>query len=269
MSQISPLAYIHPDAQLGAGVVVEPFAAIYQDVVIGAESHIASHVVIHPGARIGQKCRIFPGAIISSIPQDLKFNNENTIVRIGDHVTIREYATINRGTTYSHETVIEDHVLIMSYVHVAHDCVIERRAILANCVNLAGHVTIGEHAVIGGMSAIHQFIRIGKHVMLSGGSLVGKDVPPYVLAARHPLTYTGVNSVGLRRRGFDNEQINEIKEIYRYLYQKGYNYRHALEAIEQELADTPLRQDIVAFVRASERGIMRRYHSAKAAKDDD
>jgi UDP-N-acetylglucosamine acyltransferase len=256
-----PLTHIHPDAQIAAGVVVEPFATIQGDVVIEEGCWIGPNVVIQDGARIGKNTKIFPGAVISSIPQDLKFGGEKTTCIIGDNCTIREYATINRGTSQSGSTVIKNHVLVMAYAHVAHDCVVGDHAILANAVNLAGHVLIDEYAIIGGMSAIHQFVRIGRHSILQGGSLVGKDVPPFCKGAHFPLRYSGVNAVGLRRRNFEVSVINQLQDIYRLLFASGKNVSQALEAIEGSIAATPVRDEILGFVRASERGIMKGYRT--------
>src|SRR5210317_2464056 len=231
-----PLAYIHPGAKIATNVVVEPFTTIHNNVVIGSGTWIGSNVTIMEGARIGKNCRIFPGAVISAIPQDLKFEGEDSLTVIGDNVTIRECATINRGTKAYGRTEIGNNCLIMATAHVAHDCVISDNVIIVNGVTLAGHVKIGEYAIIGGLAGIHQFIHIGKHAMISGGSLVRKDVPPFVKAAKEPLSYIGINSVGLRRRGFDTDKIREIQNIYRILYQKNYNNTQAVQIIEAEMA---------------------------------
>ncbi len=252
-----PLAYIHPEAKIAAGVTIEPFATIHGNVEIGEGSWIGANAVLNEGARIGRNCRIYPGAIIAAIPQDLKFVGEQTTAVIGDETTIREFVTVSRGTVDKHTTIIGSHCLVMAYVHVAHDCIIGNHCILANSVQLAGHVQIDDYVFIGGTSAVHQFVNIGVHAMVSGGSLVRKDVPPFVKAAREPLSYSGVNSVGLRRRGFSNEKINEIQEIYRYIYLKGLNNADALDIIESQLSPSEERDLIVAFIRSSERGIMR------------
>lgn len=254
---IHPLTHIDPLAKIHATVSIEAFTSIHADVEIGEGSWIGSNVTIYPGARIGKNVRIFPGAVISAIPQDLKFGGEMTTAEIGDDSTIRECVTINRGTTDKMKTVIGKNCLIMAYVHVAHDCFIGDYCILANSVQMAGHVTVGDYAIIGGSSAIHQFATIGQHVMISGGSLVRKDVPPFTKSGREPLTYAGINSVGLRRRNYTDEQINLIQEAYRYLYLKGLNTNAALAEIENQLPDTPERNDIIQFVKSSERGIMK------------
>ena len=258
-STISPLAFVHPEAKIGKDVTIEPFAVVKEDTVIGDGTYLYSHAVIHPGARIGKECKIFPGAVISAIPQDLKFEGEYTTVEIGDYTTIREYATIHRGTKYSFKTTVGSHVLLMAYSHVAHDCVIGDHAILANAVNLAGHVEIGDFAIIGGMSAVHQFVKIGKHSIVSGGSVFGKDIPPFIKAARTPVSYAGVNSIGLRRRGFEADAILKIQEIYRAIYLSGMNTTQSLHYIETQFAPTIERDEILAFIRRSERGIVRGY----------
>ena len=256
-----PLAYIHPGAKIARNVVVEPFSTIHNNVEIGSGTWIGSNVTIMEGARIGENCRIFPGAVISAIPQDLKFEGEDSLVVIGNNVTIRECVTINRGTKASGKTQIGNNVLIMATVHIAHDCIIGNNVILVNGVLLAGHVTIGEHAIIGGLAGIHQFIHIGAHAMVSGGSLVRKDVPPFVKAAKEPLSFIGINSIGLRRRNFDSEKIREIQNIYRILYQRKNNNSQAVGIIEAEYEATPERDLILQFIRNSQRGIMKGYTS--------
>lgn len=252
-----PLAYIHPQAQLAHNVVVEPFCSISKDVIIGEGTWIGPNVTIMEGARIGKNCKIFPGAVISAEPQDLKFQGEYTTVEIGDNTTIRECVTINRGTVDKYTTRIGCNCLLMAYVHVAHDCIIGDNVILANTVQLAGHIHIGDYVFIGGTSAVHQFVKIGDHAMVAGGSLVRKDVPPFIKAAREPLSYAGVNSIGLRRRGFDNEKISEIQEIYRKIYSNGLNNAVAIEQIELHMSATSERDEITNFIRNSERGIIR------------
>ncbi len=254
-----PLAYIHPQAKIARNVVIEPFVTIHNNVTIGSGTWIGSNVTIMEGARIGKNCRIFPGAVISAIPQDLKFEGEDSLVVIGNDTTIREGVTINRGTSASGETRIGNHCLIMATAHIAHDCVIGNNSIVVNGVALGGHVIVGKYAVIGGLSAVHQFIHIGDHAMISGGSLVRKDVPPFTKAAKEPLSYVGINSVGLRRRGFSSEKITEIQNIYRILYQQNNNNTQALEKIEAEMEATTERDDIILFIRNSKRGIMKGY----------
>ena len=251
------LSVIHPEAKIGANVTIEPFSVIHADVEIGEGTWIGSNVTIYPGARIGKNVRIFPGAVISAIPQDLKFGGETTTAEIGDNTTIRECVTVNRGTSDKLKTVIGENCLIMAYVHVAHDCQIGNHCILANAVQLAGHVIMDDYAIIGGSSAVHQFAHIGRHVMISGGSLVRKDVPPFTKAGREPLSFAGINSIGLRRREFNDEQIAEIQETYRYIYQKGLNNQEALVQIELHIPASAYRDEIINFVRDSERGIMK------------
>ncbi|MCK9423365.1 MAG: acyl-ACP--UDP-N-acetylglucosamine O-acyltransferase [Bacteroidales bacterium] len=258
-----PLAYVNPQAKVAANVVIEPFVSIDKNVVIEEGTWVGSNVTIMEGARIGKNCKIFPGAVISAIPQDLKFAGEDTIVKIGNNVTIREFVTINRGTKASYETVIGDNTLIMAYAHIAHDCVIGNNVIMANAAMLAGHVTIDDWAIIGGMVPIHQFCHIGAHSIIAGGAGVGKDVPPYTKAARNPLSYVGVNSIGLRRRGFSPDVINKIQDIYRIIFVKGYNVTQAVEIIEAKVEATPERDEILLFIANSSRGIMKGYSKVR------
>lgn len=254
-----PLAYVHPDAKVAENVVIDPFVTIDQDVEIGEGTRIGSGVTILPGTRIGKNCRIFPGAVIGAVPQDLKFRGEYTTLEIGDNNTIREFVTINRGTSANGKTIVGSNNLIMAYVHIAHDCVVGNNIILVNNTQLAGEVIIDDFAILGGMSAVHQFVHIGPHVMISGGSLVRKDVPPYIKAGREPLSYVGINSIGLRRRNFSNEKIREVQDIYRYIYQKGLNTSQAIEIIEAEMPASAERDEILLFVKDSKRGIIRGY----------
>lgn len=255
-----PLAYVHPAAKIASNVVIDPFVTIDQNVEIGEGTRIGSNVTILEGARIGKNCTICSGAVISGVPQDLKFKGEETVAIIGDNTTIRECVTINRGTASKGKTVVGSNCLIMAYCHVAHDCVIGNNVIMSNSVQAAGEVVIDDNAVIGGGALIHQFSHIGAHVMLQGGSLVNKDIPPYIKAGRLPVSYAGVNSIGLRRRGFTNEQISEIQEIYRYLYLSGLNNSDAVDRIEAELPASKERDEIIMFVRNSKRGIIRGYY---------
>jgi len=254
-----PLAYIHPSAKIARNVVIEPFTTIHKNVEIEEGTWIGSNVTIFEGARIGKNCKIFPGSVIAGVPQDLKYNGEDTEVFIGDNTVVRESVTISRGTNDKMKTIIGKNCLLMAYVHIAHDCEIGDNCILANAVQVAGHVTIDDYAIIGGATAVHQFVKIGAHVMVSGGSLIRKDVPPYTKAAREPLSYSGINSVGLRRRGFSSEKIMEIQELYRYLYLKGLNNSKAIDLIELELKPSKERDEIVNFVRNSDRGVMKGY----------
>jgi UDP-N-acetylglucosamine acyltransferase len=254
-----PLAYVHPGARIAKNVVIEPFTTIHNNVVIGEGTWIGSNVTIMEGARIGKNCNIFPGAVISAPPQDLKYQGEDTTAEIGDNTTIRECVTINRGTSDRMKTVVGNNCLIMAYSHIAHDCMVGNYCIFSNNTNLAGHITVGDYVVLAGLTAVHQFCTIGNHAFVTGGSLVRKDVPPYVKAAREPLSYVGINSVGLRRRGFTPEKITEIQNIYRFLYQKNYNTTQAIEMIEAEMEATPERDEIIMAVRNSSRGIMKGY----------
>jgi len=258
---INPLAYIHPDAKLDPTVKIDPFTVIHKNVEIGEGTWIGSNVTIMEGARIGKNCRIFPGAVLSAVPQDLKFAGEKTEVIIGDNTTIREFVTIHRGTKDRWKTEIGNHCLIMAYSHIAHDCFVGDHCILSNNTTLAGHITIGEYAILAGLTAVHQFCKIGAHVYITGGSLVRKDVPPYVKAAREPLSYVGVNSVGLKRRGYSLEKINLILDIYRILLVRGYSVSHAMRIIETQLPATDERDEILTFIRESNRGIMKGYTS--------
>jgi UDP-N-acetylglucosamine acyltransferase len=260
---IQPLAYIHPQAVIADNVVIEPFVTIYKDVVIGEGTWIGSNVTIMDGARIGKNCRIFPGAVISAPPQDLKYKGEATTVTVGDNTIIRECVTLNRGTALDkNTTTIGQNCLLMAYVHIAHDCVIGNSVIIANSVQLAGHIEVQDFAFIGGASAVHQFVSIGAHSIISGGSLVRKDVPPYTKAGREPLSYVGINSVGLRRRGFTSEQINEIQDIYRTIFLKKLNISKALDIIETERQPTEIRDEIIDFIRNSNRGVMKGFGNA-------
>ena len=254
------LSYIDPQAKIAKNVVVEPFVTIEKNVEIGSGTWIGSNVTIMEGARIGENCEIFPGAVISAIPQDLKFDGEDSLAIIGDNTIIRECATINRATKATGKTIVGNNCLIMAYAHIAHDCVIGNNAIIVNNVALGGHVDIGDYAIIGGITAVHQFIKIGKHCMVSGGSLVRKDIPPYVKAGREPLSFIGINSIGLRRKNFSEEEITEIQDIYRILYQKGNNNTQAINKIEIDFKISEIRDEIISFVRNSGRGIMRGYN---------
>ena len=262
-----PLAYVHPEAIIGDNVVIEPFATIYQDVTIGEGTKIGSSVSIMPGVRIGKNCQIFPGAVIGAVPQDLKFKGEYSTVEIGDNTTIREFVTINRGSKDKWTTKVGDNCLIMAYSHIAHDCIVGNNCIMSNNTQMAGHVILGDNSILAGMCAIHQFVHIGQHAFVAGGSLVSKDVPPYIKAGRTPLSYAGVNSVGLKRRGFSLDRINQILDIYRIIYNKNLNTSQALNFIEEELPATDERDEIVTFIRESGRGIIKRF--SKGSMDDE
>lgn len=251
------LAYIHPDAKIGENVIIDPFAVVHGDVEIGDGTHIHSGAVIQDGARIGRNCNIHPGAVIAGVPQDLKFVGEKTTAVIGDNTTIRECATVNRGTASKGSTIIGSNCLIMAYSHVAHDCVLGNNIIMSNATQLAGEVVVDDFAVIGGGTLCHQFCHIGSYVMIQGGALINKDIPPYVKAAREPISYVGINVVGLRRHGFTNEQIAEIQNIYRYVYLSDLNVTAAIEAILREVPESKERDTIVNFIKGSTRGVIR------------
>ena len=255
----NPLSHIHPGARIAKNVVVEPFTTIENNVTIGEGTWIGSNVTVMSGARIGKNCSIFPGSVISAVPQDMKFNGEETLALIGDNTIIRECVTVNRGTNDRNKTVIGKNCLIMAYCHIAHDCIVGDNSIFSNNSTLAGHVTVGSYVILAGMVAVHQFCSIGNHAFVAGGSLVRKDIPPYVKAAREPVSYVGINSVGLRRRGFDNKIIMEIQSIYRTLYQKKYNNTQAVNIMEAEMEATKERDEIILFIKNSQRGIMKGY----------
>ena len=254
-----PLAYIHPDAKIARNVVIEPYSVIHQNVEIDEGTWIGPNVTIFEGARIGKNCKIYPYASISATPQDLKYDGEDTRAIIGNNTVIRECVTIRRGTKDRWQTTIGNNCLLMAYTHIAHDCIVGNNCILANVVQLAGHVIIEDFAIIGGASAVHQFVKVGAHTMISGGSLVRKDVPPFTKAAREALRYSGINSIGLRRRGFDTDKINEIQEIYRNIYLRGLNNSKALDIVELDMKPSQERDDIINFIRNSDRGIMKGY----------
>lgn len=256
---ISPLASVNPKATIGSNVTIDPFTFIHADVIIGDGTWIGSNVTIYDGARIGKNCKIFPGAVISAVPQDLKYEGEITTTEIGDNTIIREFVTLNKGTKAAGKTVIGSNNLLMAYVHVAHDCVIGNHCILANGVTLAGHIVIDDYAIIGGLSAVHQFVHIGSHVMISGGSLVRKDVPPFTKSAHEPLAYVGINSVGLRRRGFNNNSISTIQEIYRILFIQNTSTKNAVEEIEKTISESDEKKLILDFIKTSQRGLMKGY----------
>src|SRR5690606_11110491 len=260
-----PLAYVHPRAKIAKNGVIEPFTVIHNNVEIGEGTWIGSNVTIMEGARIGKNCSIFPGAVISAVPQDLKFQGEDTTTEIGDGTTIREFVTINRGTSDRGKTVVGKNCLIMAYCHIAHDCFVGDNCIFSNSNTLAGHITVGDYVVLAGMAAVHQFCKIGSHAFVTGGTLVRKDVPPYIKAAREPIAYAGLNSVGLRRRGFTPEQIAEIQNIYRVLFVQHRNLGKALVLVEAEFQATELRDEILAFVRSSDLAVLRGFNQGKSS----
>jgi UDP-N-acetylglucosamine acyltransferase len=264
---ISPLAYIHPNAKIGNGVSIDPFAVIHENVTIGDNTHIMSHAVIDQNTHIGMHCRIFPGAVVGAVPQDLKYAGEDTTVEIGDYTTIRECVTINRGTKDRWKTIIGSHCLLMAYAHVAHDCIIGNNVILGNAVQLAGHVTIDNYAILSGMAGAHQFAHIGEHTYIAGHTVIRKDVPPFIKAAREPLSYMGINIVGLQRRGFTKEKISEISDIYHVLFVEKHTTSIAVHSIESNFEASPIKEQILGFISNSKTGIIKR--PSKTATDAD
>lgn len=260
---IHQLSVVDKRAKIGKNVVIEAFTSVAADVEIGEGTWIGSNVTIYEGAKIGKNCRIFPGTVISAVPQDLKFDGEVTQVIIGDGTTLRECVTVNRGTKALGFTKLGKNCLIMATSHIAHDCLIGDNVIIANGCGIAGHVEIGDYVIMGGLSAIQQFGKIGKHAMISGGSLIRKDIPPYVKVGRVPITYAGINSVGLRRRGYSNEKIFEIQKIYRAIFQMKLNVSQAVSYIEKEMLPTLERDEILTFIQNSPRGIVKGYGSSK------
>ncbi len=261
---INKLSNVHKGAKIADDVVVEAFATVYEDVEIGPGSWIGPNAVIMNGARIGKNVKVFPGAVISGDPQDLKYKGEYTLAEIGDNTIIREYVTINKGTRAKEKTIVGNDCLIMSYVHIAHDCALKDRVIMGSYAGLAGEVEVDNWAIVSPGSLVHQFVRVGAHVMIQGGSMVSKDVPPYSMAGRDPISFTGINSIGLRRRGFNNETIYAIQEVYRLIYQRGLNISDALEFVEANLPASKERDEIILFIRASKRGIIRGYFDGKS-----
>ncbi|MBP5259137.1 MAG: acyl-ACP--UDP-N-acetylglucosamine O-acyltransferase [Paludibacteraceae bacterium] len=253
----STSAFIHPNAKIGKDVVIDPFVYIDDNTVIGDGTHLFPHAVVLSGARIGKNCRIFPGAVVAGIPQDLKFKGEETTAVIGDNTTIRECATVNRGTASKGTTIVGSNCLIMAYSHIAHDCRLGNNIIIGNASQIAGEVVIDDWAILSGNCLIHQFCHIGAHIIMQGGSRTSKDVPPYITAGRDPLVYAGLNLVGLRRRGFTREQLDTIENCYKYIYQSGYNTTQALEQIEANVPASAERETITEFIRQAERGIIK------------
>ena len=254
---ISKLASVHPDAIIGKNVTISPFASIDKNVIIGDDTYIYPSAVILEGARIGNSCRIFPGAVISAIPQDLKFAGEESTVEIGNNTTIRECATVNRGTVAKGKTIVGNNCLLMAYCHIAHDCIIKNNVIIGNASQLAGEVEVDDYAILSAAVLVHQFTKIGKHIMLQGGSRTGKDIPPYIVAGRDPLSYAGINIVGLRRRGFSTESLGVIQEAYRIVYLSGLNNSQALERLKSDLSESVEKQEIITFLQSSIRGIIK------------
>ena len=259
MNNISPLATVSPAAKLGDNIEIGPYAFIDADVEIGDGCRILPHAVIFQYVRMGKNCTVFPGAVVGAIPQDLKYDGEVSYVEIGDNVTIRECATINRGTKASGKgvTKVGDHSLIMSYVHIAHDCTVGKHCILVSYVGIAGETVVEDWAILGGGAKAHQFSHVGAHAMVGGASKINKDIPPFVLAGRDPICYCGINLVGLKRRGFESSTIREIKDIYDTIYFQGYNITDGCSKVEAGFPQTPERDQILAFIKNSRRGIIR------------
>jgi UDP-N-acetylglucosamine acyltransferase len=254
---ISPLANVSPKARIGKNVTIEPFATVYHDVEIGDDTYIHPNAVIYPDTIIGKGCKIFPGAIIGIINQDLKYKGEKSNTVIGNNTTIREFATIHKGTVDRMTTKVGDNCLIMCYTHLGHDCAIGNNVIIANNGSLAGHITVQDFAIIEGVVAAQQFVNIGAHAFVAGASLVRKSIPPYIRVAREPLQFIGVNTIGLARRGFDKDTIKQIEDIYRIIFVRGHNISNALDIVESEMPDTNIRREIVDFIKNQEDGIVR------------
>jgi len=256
-NMISPLAHIHPKAQIGNNVTIEPFTSISADVIIEDNTWVGPNVVLMDGTRIGKNCKIFPGAVISGIPQDLKYKGEPSLTIIGNNTTIREYVTINKGTADKMATKVGDSCLIMAYAHIAHDCTIGNNVIIAGYVGITGHVVVEDYAIVEGLSGAQQFITIGAHSFVAGCSQIRKSVPPFIRVAREPLQYIGVNIVGLTRRGFSKESIKNIEDIYRIIFVRGYNMTKAIEMVEIDCPDTPERKQILDFINNEKDGIVK------------
>lgn len=254
---ISPLAYIHPEAVIGEGCEIGPFCYIDKNVVIGKNNHLMNSVTLLSGARIGDGNRIFPGAVIGAIPQDLKFKGEETTAEVGDNNNIRENVTINRGTAAKGKTVVGSNNLLMEGMHVAHDAVVGNGCIIGNTTKIAGEVVIDDFAIISACVLIHQFCHVGSYVMVGGGTRTSQDIPPYCMAAREPVAYCGLNLVGLRRRGFSRELIENIHNTYRLLYQRGKLREECLQEIRETVPMSPEIEYILDFVTSSKRGIIK------------
>lgn len=254
---ISPLASVSPKAKIGSNVTIMPFATVFEDVEIGDNTYIHPNALIYPDTIIGSNCKIFPGAVIGIINQDLKYNGEKSNTVIGNNTTIREYVTIHKGTADRMTTKVGNNCLIMAYSHLGHDCLIGNNVILANNATFAGHITVEDFVVVEGVVAAQQFVTIGAHSFIAGASLVRKSVPPYIRVAREPLQFIGVNTIGLIRRGFDKETIKQIEDIYRIIFVRGYNLSNALDVVENEIAESAVRTEILNFIRTQKDGIIK------------
>lgn len=257
MTDIHPSAIIDKDVEIGENVSIGAYSIIQKNVKIGSDSKIAANVLIAEGTELGEGCKIHHGAVLGTDPQDLKFEDEQTFLQIGENTTIREYATLNRGTTHSIYTRVGRNCLIMAYAHVAHDCQIGNNVILANSVNLAGHVVIEDYVGIGGLTPIHQFVRIGTQSFIGGGYRIPKDVPPYILAMGEPLTFGGLNKTGLLRRGFTTETLSQLRKAYKILYRQNNTKEEAINILSDTFAGVPEVMHLVEFLKKSERGIIR------------
>ena len=249
--------FIHKDSIIGKNSKIDPFSYIGRDVEIGDNCWIGNNVTLYPGSKLGNNVKVYPGAVICSEPQDLKFEGEKTTVEIGDNTTIREFVTISRGTNDRLKTSIGKNCLIMAYSHIAHDCIINDDCVIVNNVQIGGHVKIDNFAIIGGGTLIHQFSNIGAHAMVAGGSLVRKDIPPFCKAGKEPISFKGVNTIGLKRRNFTSESINQIQNIYRIIYLEGRNTSQAINKIENDIKDSNEKKIVLDFIKNSDRGIIK------------
>ena len=249
--------FIHKDSIIGKNSKIDPFSYIGEDVSIGDNCWIGNNVTLYPGSKLGNNVKVFPGAVISSEPQDLKFEGEKTTVEIGDNTTIREFVTISRGTNDRLKTSIGKNCLVMAYSHIAHDCIINDDCVIVNNVQIGGHVIVDNFAIVGGGTLIHQFSKIGTHAMVAGGSLVRKDIPPFCKAGKEPLSFKGVNTIGLKRRNFTSESINQIQNIYRIIYLEGRNTSQAINKIENDIKDSNEKKVVLDFIKNSDRGIIK------------
>ncbi len=256
--KIHATAIVHPNAEIGQGVTIGPYAVIADKVSIGAHTSIGSHAVIESGTQLGQNCRIYPHTVIGGIPQSLNFKGEDSLLKIGDHTVVREFATINRATAETGETVIGEYCYIMSYAHVAHDCHLGDHLIMANAATLAGHISIGEHAILGGLTPVHQFVRIGAYAMVGGASGVGKDILPYVMASGVPAKIYGLNVVGLKRHGFSPETIKKLEQAYKLIFHSKLNTTQAVAAIREKINTCPEIEHWLEFIKSSKRGIYKK-----------
>ena len=257
MGKIHPSAIIDPKAQIGKNVDIGAFSTVNDDVIIGDNVVIGTGAFIDSGTRLASNCKVGHYSILGNAPQDLKYKDEKTYLEVGEGTIIREFSTLNRGTTYHYKSVIGKNCFIMTYVHIAHDCLIGDNVIIANAVNMGGHVEIDSHAIVGGLTAIHQFTKIGQHAFVGGGLRINKDIPPYIRVAGDPARYAGTNFVGLERKGFSKEVILEIKRAYRFIYQSSDTVAEASERIKKDLQSYPEIQELLEFLKRSERGIIR------------